>query len=896
MFFFNRLRVGSKLLLLTGIPVLGILALSVLVVLDVQERSQAAEGLGSIEDLAQLTEKMLRVIDVLQWERAEVTYAGGQGTPLSANVKSRQAETDTALGQLSEFIEQRDEKKLSPKLRENLRAAHERLELLPALRLQPERESFELLTYLDSFAKVNDALIGATAALTQLSEDKQLVLSIGGLVSAMQVIERNAREHALLNYVFGKQEFPPGTFRYLVTLLTEQEVYTASLRTWASNEEFTHLETALKGPLAEKIARMRQVAIETTEGTFDVDPKIWFDTQSANMLVLTRMEHDMAEAVRGVVSAKMVATRRAVRLAMSLVLGVVAISLLLGWRISRSLTRSVRVLSQAAESVHENNDFGIRAEKTSGDELGLLTDAFNGMLAGIQARDGELDTHRQNLEALVTARTEQLSERNEEMKLVLDSIDQGLAMLDRQGNFLGESSRAFKLAFGSSASGTSFCQALAKDDAQKCFQLESGYEQLIADILPIEVSLDQMPRSIIRDGRHYSLSFIPVMHTGQLAGALLVTRDVTVEVLASRAEFQQRQRFAIFERVMRDRAGFLEFMLEATRLVTSIRRNAYADDAEKLRALHTLKGVAAVFEVNSVSEAAHRLEQAYAEQDPPLIVTARDELLTSWDEFRALSAPIVGEEQSRAIDISREELAQLIARVRGQAPRAALLNDLIRLSYEPVAQRFRRIEDQLKRVARRLDRPEPLVTINAHQVRLAGAKFREFWASLAHVVRNIVDHGLELEAERIRQGKPARNQIELLAWSDASAVCIEIADDGRGIDWGRLELKARQNGLPASTRLELVQAIFADGVSTTEAVTQTSGRGVGMSAVQQTCLALGGFINVQSETGHGTRFQFMFPPVDDQELEESLLVEGTALGSGQLDSLNPHEIPPLASN
>src|SRR4030095_11499341 len=93
------------------------------------------------------------------------------------------------------------------KLRQDLAGAREQLRDLPAVRARAQQEHFDLLGFLGFFAKANDSLIRASAALTQLSDDKQLLLSIGGLVSAMQVIERNAREHALLNYVFARQEF-----------------------------------------------------------------------------------------------------------------------------------------------------------------------------------------------------------------------------------------------------------------------------------------------------------------------------------------------------------------------------------------------------------------------------------------------------------------------------------------------------------------------------------------------------------------------------------------------------------------------------------------------------------------------------------------------------------------
>jgi two-component system chemotaxis sensor kinase CheA len=889
MFLFDRLRVGSKLMLLVGVPVLGILALAVPVVGGIRERAQAVAGLDSIEDLARLTERTLRLVDELQWERAEVTYRLGLGSA-TPELQSRELHTDNALAELGQFLAQRDEAKLPPKLREDLAVARRLLATLPELRSRAAQGQFELLGYLDFFANVNDALIAATAGITELSEDKQIMLSIGGLVSAMQVIERNSREHALLNYVFAKQDFPPGSFRELVTLLAEQEVYSASLHTWASAEEFARLDKALKGPEAAAIATMRKAALEVTDGSVGVDARGWFDTQSANMRSFADMERDMAGKVRAITTSKVAAARGAIRVATALVLGVVFASLLLGWTVARKLTRSVRVLSSAAERVHQNHDFSIRAERTSADELGLLTDAFNGMLAGIQARDRELDAHRQNLEALVEARTRQLSERNEEMRLVLDSVDQGLAMIDRDGKLLGESSRAFARAFGKPKAGTPFYEALARDDAKTSYPLEAGYEQVMAEVLPFDVAIAQLPSSIMHEGHQYALSFTPVMHTGRLRGTLLVTRDITQELVARRIELEQRERARIFERVMHDAVGFQEFVEEGQRLMDAIARAGDGDRAERMRDLHTLKGAAGVFDVASVSEAAHALEQAEAQSEHELAAAAWAKLSACWQAFLSLVAPALDSQASNRLEISMAELGAIAHSVRENAPQAVLLEAILRLTHEPVAQRFARIAEQVQRVARRLGKPEPEVIVEAADVRLPRETYREFWSSLAHVVRNIVDHALESEQERSARGKPATHRVELVARANAARLTIEIADDGRGIDWVLLAERASQRGLPANTRADLIEALFADGVTTAGGLGLMSGRGVGLSAVRQACAALSGTIQVESEPGRGARWQFRFPPVRFAEDEVGRRTTNSPLARGKSAAESEHQI------
>jgi two-component system chemotaxis sensor kinase CheA len=88
---------------------------------------------------------------------------------------------------------------------------------------------------------------------------------------------------------------------------------------------------------------------------------------------------------------------------------------------------------------------------------------------------------------------------------------------------------------------------------------------------------------------------------------------------------------------------------------------------------------------------------------------------------------------------------------------------------------------------------------------------------------------------------------------------ISLRDDGRGINWDRLKEKARAASLPHQSRADLITALFADGVSTEDAASLISGRGVGLGAVRAATLALGGQIEVTSEPNEGTTFKFRFP-------------------------------------
>jgi hypothetical protein len=237
MWFFGRLNVRLKLALLAGVPVLGALLLSLLIARDAQQRAATAKAIGSIEDLVQLTERVARAVHELQTERSQSSFLAGLGKPSNADLEEQERRTDRGLASLETFLVARDVSKLPPALGENLRAARGQLAELPALRARVRSENFDLHEYLQFHNQITNSLIAATSVLSQQTKDGEVMLSISRLVSTMHVSERISREHALLSHVFGKKEFPPGTFRLLVTLLTEEEVYASSFRASASAED-----------------------------------------------------------------------------------------------------------------------------------------------------------------------------------------------------------------------------------------------------------------------------------------------------------------------------------------------------------------------------------------------------------------------------------------------------------------------------------------------------------------------------------------------------------------------------------------------------------------------------------------------------------------------------------
>jgi len=133
---------------------------------------------------------------------------------------------------------------------------------------------------------------------------------------------------------------------------------------------------------------------------------------------------------------------------------------------------------------------------------------------------------------------------------------------------------------------------------------------------------------------------------------------------------------------------------------------------------------------------------------------------------------------------------------------------------------------------------------------------------LTHLVRNSLDHGIELPEARVAAGKDATGQLLLSAAHQGGNIVIEVSDDGQGLNRDKILKKARERGLPVSDNMtddEINQLIFAPGFSTADQVTDVSGRGVGMDVVKQNIQSMGGYVEIQSQKGKGTTIRIVLP-------------------------------------
>lgn len=213
-----------------------------------------------------------------------------------------------------------------------------------------------------------------------------------------------------------------------------------------------------------------------------------------------------------------------------------------------------------------------------------------------------------------------------------------------------------------------------------------------------------------------------------------------------------------------------------------------------------------------------------------------------------------------------QELSDDLGQVTAHLARVtnALHEQVLKARMLPVHHVFRKYPRMVRDLARQMDKQVDF-RVAGEDTELDRSLLEVLGDSLMHLLRNSLDHGLESPAERRAVGKPEKGILQLTAGYEESQVMILVQDDGRGIDPERIRATALRKGIITEERAleldqeEAIQLLFAPGFSTSEHVTDVSGRGVGLDVVRRHIERVGGRIEVESQVGLGTTFRMLLP-------------------------------------
>ena len=209
--------------------------------------------------------------------------------------------------------------------------------------------------------------------------------------------------------------------------------------------------------------------------------------------------------------------------------------------------------------------------------------------------------------------------------------------------------------------------------------------------------------------------------------------------------------------------------------------------------------------------------------------------------------------RSSAIAVGLDDLEHLTRDIQ---------DSVMAIRAQPVKSVFQRMPRLVREVAAATGKQVRLIT-EGEATEVDKTVVERLGEPLTHMIRNAIDHGLETPDVRLAAGKPAEGQVRLVALHRSGRIVIEVSDDGKGIDRARVFKSACDKGLiDPNTQLpdeEIDQLIFMPGFSTASAISDISGRGVGMDVVKRSIQALGGRISISSQPGKGSTFSLSLP-------------------------------------
>lgn len=435
-------------------------------------------------------------------------------------------------------------------------------------------------------------------------------------------------------------------------------------------------------------------------------------------------------------------------------------------------------------------------------------------------------------------------------------------IIGRDGRLTGVASARIASWFGTPEQGADFGSWMAPHNESFGEWFALGWEGVEDGFLPLEVILDQLPSTMQVGDRQFAVEYRPMVKAGEdieeMQRLLVVFSDRTEAVAMERERREQEELVAMFTRVQADRYGFLAFFRDGGAMVARLQIGE-ACEAETARIVHTIKGNCGVMGVGSVARVCHEVEQAAADEARGIDTAGIEQVAQAWRGFSDRVADFVQLDEDGPLAIDREDYSAVYGAVESRLDHDRLRDMLDKWTWDDVGRRLETLGEKGADLARRLGKGDVQVKVDTDGLRVPPGSLDNLFSALVHVVRNAADHGIESPEERVAQGKPAAGTLTLRGFEKDGTLCIEATDDGQGICWDKVATKMAEKGHVIESDKDLQDALFFDGLSTRDACTETSGRGVGMAAVKEAVEALGGTIEVDSTLGRGTVFRHHIP-------------------------------------
>jgi signal transduction histidine kinase len=491
--------------------------------------------------------------------------------------------------------------------------------------------------------------------------------------------------------------------------------------------------------------------------------------------------------------------------------------------------------------------------------LGLVAGLF--IYRAIRRMIGEVITLKDSLVAANEGLERTVDERTRTIRAILDHVHFGFFLVGRNLTITDGHTRSLSALLGRdelAGHRASECLGFLGDRAA---DFDMRVEQIFDDMLPEELNCEQIPARIVRGEQILRIQASAVRDAGgQVVQVLFGISDVT-ELEAAERENRDNQTLL---RALKDPEPFRRFVADINHRFGSVREAVHADDEPRARReLHTIKGNASCYGMLEIASRAHQIEEHPKIDLPPVLDLEREFVSFLDNHLDVLGINRNGNERE-VYRIDSEELVRLEQAVKDatdlQGLRRTMANRLELLRWQPAGRLLGPLDVQVASLAQRLGK-DVVLRLAGGDVSVLPSRVAPVLAVLPHMLRNAIDHGIELPGAR--QDKPAQATLEVSFRDLGEAWQIVVSDDGRGIDVDQLRERAVALGTIEPTAAlshdQLCALILQPKLSTAPEVSDVSGRGEGMAAVADAVKQCKGTISVRSVRGIGTTIAIELP-------------------------------------
>lgn len=376
---------------------------------------------------------------------------------------------------------------------------------------------------------------------------------------------------------------------------------------------------------------------------------------------------------------------------------------------------------------------------------------------------------------------------------------------------------------------------------------------------------------------------------GQISDLVLVATDHTqMELVTKQAELE-RQNVRMINEVVKQRKPFFSYVGQFRKQM-----NIFNSISEKkkleagvvqdfVRFLHTMKGGASIFAIDSIVTYIHALEEEWVSLSPlneadgakmeayhKLIKKQTEGLRDQLESFLKKHRDILGDaitQAERTVELPISRIQKIQEKFVKLGVSKAALTQILELAKESVSTYLIPYTQLVSKLAQAQNKPLDSVEILNDDVSFFPEVYEDLINSFVHIFRNAIDHGVETTDERLKAKKPPKAKLSItvkkIKKDEKEWINFVFEDDGRGIDpkiiRARLASLKQYKNLEKLSDNEVIQKIFEPGFSTRDLITSFSGRGIGLDAVQNEAKKLGGTAFVETELGRGCRITVSVP-------------------------------------